>query len=151
MKKKKTSHKSTVSSRLRAAAKKIRAEQKKSRVRFRKLSSLVDKAGKELKLFRTLAEATASYIDERNARQRFEVALAQAQAQIPKPFYWRCADGRTLHPKEMDESHLRNSISFLQRRLTHQFGTATWLNRTTYHVQALHEMLKEADRRHIDV
>lgn len=70
---------------------------------------------------------------------------------ITDVFRWKTNDGRHILPKQMDEGHLRNTISFLQRRLVYQFGTATWLYRSEYNVQALYEMLKEARRRGIQV
>lgn len=75
-----------------------------------------------------------------------EIAKLRAQA-----FRWRSADGRMLTPNEMDEAHLRNTISFLQRRLVYAFGNSAYLDQTAHHVEALNAMLKEAKTRGLRV
>lgn len=68
-----------------------------------------------------------------------------------KPFFWRTRDSRVVAPSDMEESHLRNTISFLQRRLVCVFGTATYVDEAAGSIEALHEMLKEAKARGIRV
>ncbi len=63
------------------------------------------------------------------------------------PFMWRTKEGVKILPKDMEESHLRNTISFLQRTLVYSFGTKTWVSSTMFQVEALSEMMKEAKRR----
>lgn len=64
---------------------------------------------------------------------------------------WTTADGEQMLISQMDESHLRNTISYLQRRLTADFGRVLYLSAIERHITALSEMLKEARRRHIEV
>ena len=69
----------------------------------------------------------------------------------PNPFIWKTADGRHLRPSEMDEQHLRNTVSFLQRKLTVAFGSVRFLQQTAWMVEALNEMFKECKRRGYEV
>lgn len=66
-------------------------------------------------------------------------------------FFWRTRDGRSLMPRDMEEEHLRNTISFLQRRLVCQFGTVAYVDETFQNVEALAAMLKEAKARGLRV
>lgn len=69
-----------------------------------------------------------------------------------KPVYvWITNEGQRMEPKAMDDRHLQNCICYLQRRLTRMFGEVTWLRGTQKYVQALYEMLKEAERRGLAV
>jgi hypothetical protein len=67
------------------------------------------------------------------------------------PFLWKTHDRKLLHPKQMEEEHLRNAISYTQRRLAAAFGNAIWLSELTWLVRALYEFLKEAKRRGLKV
>lgn len=82
---------------------------------------------------------------------RNEEYRRQLQAKQTEEFIWVCADGRRMALAEMEESHLRNTICYLQRRLASQFGTVRYLSKLKRDVRALYEMLKEADRRQIEV
>ncbi len=68
-----------------------------------------------------------------------------------QPFVWRTAAGRAMLVTEMDEGHLRNTISYLSRRLVFDLGTKPWLSKIAYSVEALNAMLKEAKSRGIEV
>ncbi len=63
------------------------------------------------------------------------------------PFMWRTRDGEWMLPSQMDEQHLRNSVSFCQRKLSSLFGSVSYLETTTDLVRALYEFLKEAKKR----
>lgn len=82
------------------------------------------------------------------------------------PFQWTTADGDFIEPKDMEEGHLRNAISYVVRRLPDLIAHAVWLNpidkdwvrperkktaSVRYYCQALFEFLKEAERREIAV
>lgn len=69
----------------------------------------------------------------------------------PEPFRWKTADGEQLAPAQMDEQHLRNTISYLQRTLVHDFGVARFIARTEFKLVALSEMIKEASKRGFQV
>lgn len=73
------------------------------------------------------------------------------QEERPLPFVWVTSDGRRLQPKDMDEEHLRNTISFLQRTIVHRLGTTPYLDTLESRFQAMFEMLKEARNREIRV
>jgi hypothetical protein len=75
--------------------------------------------------------------------------IAELEAQ--QEFYWVTQDGRSVRPSGMDEQHLRNTISFLARRLITQLSQTTWLESTAYFVEALAHMLHEAKRRGLRV
>lgn len=83
-----------------------------------------------------------------------EIKLMELRARIqlqPLPFRWHPADGPPLAVTDMDEGHLRNTISYLQRILTSKFGSVRYLSSTEEKVHALWQMLKEARSRGIDV
>lgn len=82
-----------------------------------------------------------------------EVTLATERAQTAKAstFQWRTRDHGTVTPESMTEEHLRNTVSFLTRRLTAQFGAVAYITETAYHVEALNAMLKEVARRGLRV
>lgn len=62
-------------------------------------------------------------------------------------YRWVNEDGQRLRPSEMSQEQLRNAISYTQRNLVRLFGIILYIDETTHHVYALHEMLKEAGRR----
>jgi hypothetical protein len=66
-------------------------------------------------------------------------------------YIWTTAFGDRLPVSKMDEGHLRNTISFLQRKLVFQFGQSTYLQRTKPLLEAMLAMLSEAQRRGIEV
>lgn len=124
----------------------------KRRISARK--SRTKKAKKHhVKLFKTLAQAHEAYMEERALRfdREQEVAALRAERQVQEVFTWLTRDGERLRPCDMEESHLRNTISYLQRTLVYSFGNARFLAPLDYKVQALHEMLKEAKRRSVDI
>ena len=82
---------------------------------------------------------------EENERLRTKVK------ELSQEFLWYPADGPPLRPREMEESHLRNTISYLQRVLTRQFGSVRYLSQTEKMAHAFWIMLREAKRRGIDV
>lgn len=69
----------------------------------------------------------------------------------PPPFFWRTSDGRTLKPSEMEEGHLRNTISFLQRSIVADCGRVTYLNTLRNKFEAMTHMLAEATKRGFQV
>jgi hypothetical protein len=78
---------------------------------------------------------------------RVRVAL-----QVPdEPFEWKTREGDLLRPAQMDEQHLRNCISYTQRRLQSMFGSTAYLDATRYMARAFYEFLREADRRGLRV
>lgn len=66
-------------------------------------------------------------------------------------FRWKTSDGRTLKPTEMDEQHLRNTISYVQRTLVHKIGSSRYLQPLGYLGRAFYELLEESKRRGFDV
>lgn len=119
---------------------------KKKVVKKRKKALSLRTQMKHLRMQLTEAEDAARLQLRRASTAELELSMLRRSE-----FVWQTGDGRCLKPLDMDESHLRNTISYLQRRLVHEFGTAKWLQRTATHVEALHEMLKEASRRGIKV
>lgn len=69
----------------------------------------------------------------------------------PQEFVWRTSDGRDLRPRDMDDEHLRNCVSYTQRRLASAFGTVKYLRETEKMATAYVEFLKEARGRGIRV
>lgn len=96
--------------------------------------------------YKTLYEQEVAARGQDIRNMNFEINKLRGAA-----FRWRTRDGRTLAPSEMDESHLRNTISFLQRHLVYAFGNVTYVDETASRVEALHEMLKEAKARSLRV
>lgn len=80
-----------------------------------------------------------------------ETRISELRAQVPAPFIWTTAEGQRLTPSQMDEQHLRNTICYLQRNLTHKFGTIRYLQTLANNVRALWEMLEEAKIRGLEV
>lgn len=66
-------------------------------------------------------------------------------------FVWTTAGGERVRVTDMDEGHLRNTISYLQRRLVYLFGTVTWMMPVRSTLKALAAMLDEAERRGLQV
>jgi len=66
-------------------------------------------------------------------------------------FMWVTGDGRRIQPAEMDEEHLRNAISYTQRKLVGAALNATWLSSAKKLARAFYEFLREAERRGIKV
>jgi hypothetical protein len=99
-----------------------------------------------------LLQARLDMANERQLEAEQKLFEAEQRKEEPKSTYrWTTADGRRLAPREMDEQHLRNTICWLQRTLVARFGTAKYLQELAPRVEALHEMLKEAEERNIDV
>lgn len=94
-------------------------------------------------------------------------AMIEGQWTDGNSFRWRQNDGVLIAPADMTPTHLTNTISFLTRRLPLAVANAVWLNgdpsrksrygadpkytSVRYLSQALFEMLKEAERRGIQV
>lgn len=74
-----------------------------------------------------------------------------AQLERKYEFFWATSDGRQVRPCDMDAGHLRNTISFLARRLITLLSQSTWLEPTGRFVEALAHMLHEAKERGIKV
>lgn len=79
-----------------------------------------------------------------SARVAAEKENFKIRQMMPKPFMWRTQDGQLISPTKMDEQHLRNAISYLQRRIVHLSGTSTYLSTLLPSYEALHYMMKEA-------
>jgi len=62
-------------------------------------------------------------------------------------FLWVTRDGRYLRPDEMDESHLRNCVSYTQRRLQKQMLEAVDLGTLEHLARAFYEFLRECRKR----
>lgn len=73
------------------------------------------------------------------------------KAERERPFLWRTRTGLDLPITEMETPHLQNAISYLQRRINYAFGNSTWLSTTRPLLESLVAMLKEAQRRNVDV
>ena len=73
----------------------------------------------------TRAVARADQLEKFNQRLHDDIA----QMHEANKFIWICNDGRRVTPAGMDEQHLRNSISYVQRRLVNQFGTVAYLEK----------------------
>lgn len=99
---------------------------------------------------RTLAKALRKQ-SGRMARLVDMEVQKQLKLERAKPYLWRTRTGLELPVTEMETSHLQNTISYLQRRISYAFGTATWLSTTRPMLEALLAMLKEAERRQLDV
>jgi hypothetical protein len=67
------------------------------------------------------------------------------------PALWTTRDGATIPISEMEDDHLRNTISFLQRKLVASLGHVRYIRDTSNTVKALHHMLTEAERRNMNV
>jgi hypothetical protein len=83
--------------------------------------------------------------------RKLEDEAAEADNPPAEPFQWMTKTGEKIAPCEMDDDHLRNTISFLARGLATDLSRAAWLNPLQYKLQALFEMLKEAEARDIEV
>lgn len=68
-----------------------------------------------------------------------------------KEFVWRTRDGRQIPVTEMTDEHLRNAISWAQRRLVHELGTSRWLSSTKLLARAFYEFVREAEQRGMSV
>jgi predicted component of type VI protein secretion system len=79
-----------------------------------------------------------------------EKALKEETEWKPKPL-WTTGTGQQIRIDEMDEGHLRNTISFLQRRIVSQFGKVTWLSEMRDMLASMVAMLDEAKKRGIRV
>jgi hypothetical protein len=64
-----------------------------------------------------------------------------------KPFRWTDSQGHKWAPKEMTEQHLRNTISFVTRRLAASILSAPYLDSLSHWFEAQHYLMKEAKRR----
>lgn len=84
-------------------------------------------------------------------RLNLKIHLRNKELEAQHRFIWRTKEGRVVRPREMEDEHLRNTISYLQRTLVFQFGTTRWMARCEETTRALYEMLKEARRREIQV
>lgn len=100
-------------------------------------------------LERQLAELETERAADKRLNLKLVMKLKDYEAS--ECFTWRTKEGVSLKPINMDESHLRNTISYLQRTLVFQFGTTRWMARCEASVRALYEMLKEARRRDISI
>lgn len=109
------------------------------------------KIARELKIdIKKLRQQLANEVEARiTLREQHIEELERMRRQTA--FIWVCADGRRLRPADMEEEHLRNTICYIQRRLTSMFGSVRFLAKTEYHVHALYHMLVEARRRGINV
>jgi len=65
----------------------------------------------------------------------------------PQPDMWKTADGRVLRVVDLEGGHLRNAISYLQRRLVHKFGEALYLAPLESMISNMGMLLREANRR----
>jgi len=84
------------------------------------------------------------------ARFRNELKLANMLTPASRhelPTTWTTGSGAILPISAMEESHLRNAISYTQRRVSHALSTSVWLSRTTGQLASLLAMLFEAERR----
>ncbi len=80
------------------------------------------------------------------------IKTAELQSRLKQAeFWWTTREGERVKPKDMTESHLRNTICWLQRRLAYGFGTLRWLSSIAPSAHAFHEMLSEAERRGLEV
>lgn len=67
------------------------------------------------------------------------------------PFAWTTQTGKKMHPSQMAEEHLRNAISYTQRKLRNAIDNAVYLDNIAWLARAFYEFLKEAKRRGIRV
>src|SRR3954454_25272322 len=80
------------------------------------------------------------------ARIKTEITYTARMAELVKQeqmakFVWTTASGDVVQPKNMDEDHLRNTISYLSRRLISDLGRQAWIHKLHYFVKALDAML----------
>lgn len=66
-------------------------------------------------------------------------------------YYWITQDGSRIRPSDMDEGHLRNTISYICRRLQQAIGSVRWVATLGPFAEALTHMLHEAKERGIQV
>lgn len=64
---------------------------------------------------------------------------------------WKTRDGQTLLIEQMEEEHLRNAISFVQRRLVAEFGRTPWIETIHPLLKSMDNFLTEAKRRGLRV
>lgn len=86
--------------------------------------------------------------------ESMQVRFAQMQRKLNEPFRhatWKMATGVEIHIKDMDEQHLRNTVSMLTRKLQVQLGSATWVESVHFMVKSLDQMLDEVKRRGLRV
>lgn len=122
---------------------------KKVRTKLKKQNKLSIRAKLEFRIEELQLQLKHSVDDNRALQGRLAKLHLE---QHNKPVYvWITHEGQRMEPKAMDDRHLQNCICYLQRRLTRMFGEVTWLRGTQKYVQALYEMLKEADRRGLAV
>jgi hypothetical protein len=69
----------------------------------------------------------------------------------PTEFVWTTRLGERIKPSDMEEGHLRNTISFLARSIVAEVGKVRYLGSLEYQFRAMSEMLKEAERRGLQV
>lgn len=79
--------------------------------------------------------------------------VLESRSLTPKvdEFTWTTRDGVSVKPCDMDEQHLRNTVSWLQRNLVYNFGSAPYLGKLSEKVYAFYKMLEECQRRGIEV
>lgn len=124
---------------------------KRSTPQARRRNQLRDLKALVKSLEQDLSSANFALLEKDRFADTLAVKLENLEAAKTRPFIWIAGDGRRMLPSEMDEQHLRNTISYLQRTLTRDFGTVPYLNKLTKRVQAFHEMLKEAESRGFEV
>lgn len=66
-------------------------------------------------------------------------------------FFWVTRDGTAIKPSDMSTEHLRNCVSYVQRRLTRDCGSVAYLGKLEGLARAFYEFLREARKRGIDV
>lgn len=79
---------------------------------------------------------------------------AQLEASLisAKPRHtWTTGEGVTMLMRDMEESHLRNSIAYSTRRLMSAIGKTVWMSDVKKHVIALGQLIEEAERRGLRV
>lgn len=70
---------------------------------------------------------------------------------VTLPRLWRAGDGTIYRIPDMEEGHLRNTVSYLARRLAGGLGNAPWVSRFKSTALYLVAMLAECERRGLHV
>lgn len=64
---------------------------------------------------------------------------------------WKTGSGRLFRMTEMEDGHLRNTISYCARRLITELSRTVWLKQVEMLIEGLANTMKEAKRRDIEV
>jgi hypothetical protein len=91
--------------------------------------------------------ARAATISREYDRAHTDTLLREDREAVRLPAYWRSSDGRVIQIKDMDDGHLRNTVSFLARRLATGLGAAPWLGPFQSMTLHLATLLAECERR----